>query len=187
MSEVNKTIEEFLFARTPAGGALTVDPNVASVVDTTVGVNQLHGAALGETLGEAMADLPGDLTAWLGHWLDGLHLTGAMSGIVNALIGASTLQWFLVGFLGLRIFTLGRNLLAPAQRSRGPVSLVYYRVAKNAVDPVVAYLRNERIEVREVNQDGEYALIGAPIYHRGRADRAFAHLAQQTGLKFARI
>lgn len=172
-----------------AAATSLVDPNVASVLDTTVGNAKmgLHGAALGETLGEALLKLPHDLTDWIGHlglgdWLHTLtsSLTGVMSG--------GLLHWIMVGFLGLRIFTVGRTLLTPGQRGRGPVSLVYYQIAQNTVEPVVAYLRNSaQIEVREINQAGEQALIGVPVYHQGKMDRALAYLKQKTGLAYVRI
>lgn len=140
-----------------------------------------------ETLSEALADLPNDLGELFTDWLDGFDLTGLLASLVNVLSGG-LLQWVMVGFLGLKMINMGRELMAPGQRVRGPVSLVYYQVPAPTVPPVVAYLQNsEQVEVRETVPDGQYTRIGVPVYHSGRADRGFAHLQQRTGLEYTRI
>lgn len=169
-------------AAAPAG-----DPNVASVIDTATDYTTHRIPEGAETLGEAVADLPNDLGGWLTDWLDGFDMTGPLTGLVNVLSGGMV-QWVMVAFLGLKIIDLGRGLMAPGQRVRGPVSLVYYQVPTPTVPPVVSYLQNSaQVEVRETVPDGERTRIGVPVYHSGRADRGFAHLQQRTGLEFTKI
>lgn len=172
--------------------APTGDPNVANVIDTATNsaadytTHRIPAGA--ETLGQAVADLPNDLGGWLTDWLDGFDMAGPLAGLVNVLSGGA-LQWLTVAFLGLKIIDMGRGLMAPGQRVRGPVSLAYYRIPAQTVDPVVAYLtRSAQIEVRETQPDGQgNVLIGVPVYHSGKSDRAFLYLQQKTGLEYTRI
>jgi hypothetical protein len=179
----------------PAGG-----PNVGSVISTAVGAAKNYKAHVvppgAETLGEALADLPHDAADWLGShdwfsglgdWLHHLSFAAPLTSLVNAFSGGA-LQWVTVAFLGLKIIDLGRGLLAPGQRVRGPVSLVYYRIPAQTIEPVLVYLQNSaQVEVRDKVQDGEYMRLGIPIYHSGRATRAFEYLHAKTGLEYTKI
>lgn len=150
-----------------------------------------------ETLGQALTSLPQHAADWLGShdwlsgfddWLHHLSFAAPLASLVNAFSGGA-LQWLTVVFLGLKVIDLGRGLMAPGQRVRGPVSLVYYRIPAQTVEPVVAYLtRSAQVDIRDTQADGQgNALLGIPIYHSGKSDRAFLYLQKKTGLAYTRI
>ena len=57
------------------------------------------------------------------------------------------------------------------------------------LEGVVAYLNNAHgIEVRGTQEDGQgNTMIGVPIYHSGKADRAFVQLQKSTDLQYTRL
>lgn len=194
-----------------ANSAKAVAPKVAATAIPpyklpTVGPDEVSGVNQGpvmhhpETFLEAVGKLPGQATDWVGHhdfgdmfgglddWLHHLNFAAPLAGLANILTGG-LLTWLTAAFLGLRIFSMVRGFAAPAQRSRGPVNLVYYQVPVKAAEPVAAYLTNgQQIEVRGIQPDGQgNAMIGVPIYHSGRTNRAMAHLQTETGLEWKRL
>lgn len=137
-----------------------------------------------ETFGQALLDLPNDLMRWATGWLDDLNMTTLLAPLLTFVSG-SLLSWLTVGFLGLRIFSMGHNMIA----GRGPVNLVYYTIPTATLDPVRAYLQSTaQVEVREVLPDDQGSTsLGIPIYHKGRADRGLAHLNKRTGLVYSTL
>ncbi len=146
-----------------------------------------------ETLGQALLDLPNDIGGWATGWLDGLgimdwldnlNITAMLAPLLHVLSGGM-LQWITLGFLGIRIFSMGHNIVA----GRGPVSLVYYTIPSATLDPVRAYLQHSaQVEIREVRPDDQGSTsLGIPIYHKGRADRGLAHLNKRTGLVYSTL
>lgn len=171
-----------------AASAARVDEKLAALQQPAAPISHTLPPPGAETLGEALIDLPNDIAAWFSDFLDGFDLAGPLMGFLHIFTGGF-LPWLTAAFLGLKILQVGRSLTAPGQRVRGPVNLVYYQVPVKAADPVVNYLANgQQIEVRGVQPDGQgNAMIGVPIYHSGRTNRAMAHLQTETGLEWKRL
>lgn len=141
-----------------------------------------------ETFGDAIVDLPNVIGDWLGDLVDNFHLAGPVAAIMNVVTGGG-LQWLMYGFLGLRLFSMFRTTFAPQPYARGPVSLIYYKTPTATAEPVLVYLKNSaQVEVRETRDDDQgMTMIGVPIYHSGKADRAFAHLKSRANLDYVRV
>ena len=141
-----------------------------------------------ETGWQALMDLPNDIAEWFSDFLDGFDLATPIMGFLTVFAGG-LLPWLTAAFLGLKIFQIGRTFWEPGQRVRGPVNLTYYKVPTATTQPVVAYLNNAHgIEVRGTQEDGQgNTMIGVPIYHSGKADRAFVQLQKSTDLQYTRL
>jgi hypothetical protein len=181
-------LTESLAATYPKAKAVIEPAAVPDIAATAISDPTVHRIPPGaETGWEAIMDLPNDIGDWFSGWLDDFDMTGPILGIANLFTGGM-LQWVMVAFMGLRIFTMGRSLMAPPQYSRGPVSLTYYRVPTATADPVVAYLqKSAQVEVRETVPDGEHTRIGVPIYHTGKADRGLDYLRKKADLEYTKI
>ena len=141
-----------------------------------------------ETGFQALMDLPNDIAEWISDVLDGFNRAAPIMSFL-AVFSGGVMPWLTAAFLGLKIFQIGRTFWEPGQRVRGPVNLTYYKVPTATTQPVVAYLNNAHgIEVRGTQEDGQgNTMIGVPIYHSGKADRAFGQLQKSTDLQYTRL
>ena len=191
--------EDMLTSMTNAPGATAAVVNKltqtsAAIVDEKL--MALQAPMIGQTLPppgaetgfHALMDLPNDIAEWFSDFLDGFNLAAPIMSFL-AVFSGGVMPWLTAAFLGLKIFQIGRTFWEPGQRVRGPVNLTYYKVPTPTTQPVVAYLNNAHgIEVRGTQDDGQgNTMIGVPIYHRGKADRAFDQLQRSTELQYTRL
>lgn len=141
-----------------------------------------------ETLWGALTHLPSDLTNLVGHLVDNLHMAGPVAAILGVLSGGG-LQWIMYGLFGLRMFTMLRSSFAPKQQAFVAAPLAAYMTPTPTAEPVIVYLsRNAQVQIREVTENDQgMTTIKVPIYHSGRADRAFAHLKEKTNLSYIKL
>jgi hypothetical protein len=177
-------LTESLAATYPKAKAVIEPAAVPDIAATAISDPTVHRIPPGaETGWEAIMDLPNDIGDWFSGWLDDFDMTGPILGIANLFTGGM-LQWVMVAFMGLRIFTMGRSLMAPPQYSRGPVDLIHYSVSNEASEPVTMFLRDRKIEMHEPLEGESHTVIRIPVYHKKKAKEAFEHLEKRTGLKY---